>query len=531
MTSKIIVVSTRPPSIPLSGGMAPAVKRACEEFDEVVWYAVGNSDSLQQTFETSSTAAATLEGRSTKEFDVAGMTVKQMMVDPSTWDSHYNKVSNSQLWPLCHDRFDLTQDVGMMDTFGARFLNNLMAEKIAHDLSESNDQTTPIWVHDYHHFALPAFLRKAGVKNPIVFFNHIPLPDPARIGERLSVEAHGSFRDTLKSLADCDAVNFQTAKTAARFMRYMGVEPKNLKAYEETGIEANGRQLRVGHYPISIDTAAIKEKSIGELESNSAKGVAEAMTAPNIFLNFERCDYSKGIEPRLLAFEKLLQNHPEYVGQVQIVIGAEPTRGDIDEYREYADKVSRIIDRINENKDWYHGDQPPVVLLPKQIPHGDVVKLMRNDRDDQRKIGIVTPYRDGMNLVAKEFVAAQRPDHAGPLILSSGAGSAAELTMGGNGAIVYDPDARELGGNGQGWVSPNTPDEGITSIYRAMLQSLHMPQVEANRRCDVMQKHLETYDIALWARKHEELLSDLSNGKPPSSDQAPKPDAPVPGLH
>ncbi|PZP57352.1 MAG: hypothetical protein DI586_00805 [Micavibrio aeruginosavorus] len=311
-------------------------------------------------------------------------------------------------------------------------------------------------------------------------------------------------------MTECDAVNFQTNETARRFMTYMGIKnPPQLDAYTEARFDTGERELSIGHYPISIDTQDIKRKASGKLVSAAAQEIAEKLTAPIKFTNFERADYSKGIEPRLLAYERLLQNHPEYAGQTQIVIGAEPTRNDIEEYRHYAERIREIAARINEHKEWYHNGNPPVILVYKQLPHADLIKLLPDT------ICTVTPYRDGMNLVSKEFVAAQDPNKSGVLILSSGAGSAAELTMGGEGAVVYDPDGRKLNSAGTGWVNPRTPDEGTEYIYRAMIEAIQMPQSERNRRCARMQAHLDTHDIGLWSRKHAELLGNLARNNEP----------------
>lgn len=522
--NKVIVVSTRPPTEPLSGGMAPAVSRACQNFDKVIWYAVENGDGPRQQFNTESTRGTCTVCPNNPDRivqkNVAGMDVRILQVDAGTWECHYGRYSNEFLWPLLHGHNDKAASIKVTDTFGHSYVNDRIAQAIAKDLGD--DDKTPIWIQDYHHFDLPAYLRKHGVKNPIILFNHVPMPDPESV-KKLSVVDQGRLIETFQGLLYCDAVAFQTAETARRAMAFLGVQdPPALDFYETADIVVpfgdGEKSLTVGNFPISIDTPDITKKAqTGEM-SSVGRDVAETMVAKNIFINFERCDYSKGILQRLLAFELLLERHQALRGKCQIVIGAEPTRGDIKAYREYAQSVMEICERINQKQDLYCDGKPPVLLQYKNIPHADLLKLLRQQEDGKRIIGTVTPFTDGMNLVAKEFAASQNPKNAGVLILSSGAGAAAELSLDGQGAIIYDSSAKDITSPASRNATLAPCDDSVEAIYHAMLESIRMPQGEANRRCEKMQSHLEEFDLQKWAHMNEALFKTCAQKQEMSAE-------------
>lgn len=535
---KIIVVSTRAPKAPLSGGMAPAVRDACLEFDEATWIALENTGAPSSQFNSANLPHYTWISETKIELNdtpfllssdsssayypsfgiahdrpkhskrapqyskVENINIIQIPIDAEKWDGHYNKVANSEVWPLCHDRPGLAMRLSGLEYYGTYRVNEIMAKEIARQLGP-DDTETPIWIHDYHHFSLPFHLREMGVKNPIVFFNHIPLPDP-KMMDTLPEATRAGFKENLRGLLSCNHVNFQTAETAKRFMRLMGDDsPPTLGLYESTEFTAQGKTLRIGNFPISINPDDVRKKAVQPVETTSGKELAAAMVAPYIFINFERCDYSKGIKPRLLAFEKLLEENPSYRGRVQIVIGAEPTRSDIVEYKQYADEVREIIDRINKQSGWYCTTKkpgvvkPPVILLPKHVENADVLRLMRST-PNQTKIGAITPYRDGMNLTAKEFVAAQDPHYPGILLLSDGAGTAQELSDGHKGALSYNPD--------EGRVTRD-PDLHYAPILAAMKTALVMPSAERQARHEHMADRIDENPLSRWAAEHKAIMT------------------------
>jgi trehalose 6-phosphate synthase len=232
------------------------------------------------------------------------------------------------------------------------------------------------------------------------------------------------------------------------------------------------------------------------LKTPQAKALDDKLVADNIFINFERCDYSKGIIPRVRAFEEMLKKRPELRGKTQLVLGAEPTRGDIAEYRHYADEVKLMVERLNGNTDLWCEGVPPVIFSNENINHDDVIRLMRNRKEGQRRVGLITPHEDGMNLTAKEFAAAQDPGNAGPLVISSGAGAAAELDCGGKGAIVY----------------PKIKNGGVGALADAMVRAVYMTQDEADARAVTMQEHLKKNDIQKWANYHRDIMERIQKG-------------------
>lgn len=506
--SEIIVVSTRAPTFPFSGGMAPQVARACREFSKATWYGVENIDSIEREL-AFALAAEGLDSSKVKDLqialqnnlqklDVDDIDVQKLIFDRDTYKGHYNSFSNEFLWPICHDRPDLVVEITDEAIAHNEAVNRRLAKKIAADLRAKNDTTTPIWVQDYHHKNLARFLREEGVINPITFFNHIPDPTPETLS-LLSERSREVFLRNHNDLAYYDVINYQTCKNARRGMQYSGIEnPPKLKAYESTSVrlacDDGYRNVKIGHFPISIDTAKVAQNAKGSLQSTTAKELHAQCSAPFLLVNFERNDYSKGIEVRLMAYINLMREHPELAGKVQIVIGAEPTRADLPAYVECSERVKELANWINEQTHWHHNGNPPVILVNKQIPNPDVCVLLRQE-PGQTKICPVTSPTDGMNLVCKEFVAAQDPNNAGRLIISADIGAAPELDQNGKGAITYrhyDPATEKRLGQ----------DIAVANLKNALLQAIIMPQEEANERCANMRAHLNEYDLLKWAKEN-----------------------------
>jgi trehalose 6-phosphate synthase len=497
--NKVVIVATRAPKSPLSGGMAPAVKQACDGFDLKFWYAYGT---IEPEGRLKRAIRGAMEGYHNKTvpvtaFEVEGFRVRQVIADAEKWDSQYNRYCNQVVWPVCHNLNGYSKDLEVDDVGGNYGANETIGRRIVQDLN--GDKKTPIWIHDYHHLPLANTLRNLGVENPIVYFHHIPLPTLETLVER-DDDGHKHFRQMLNSLRACDAALFQTEEVAQRFYKIVGLEaPDSIPAYSGDFIKSRSNphgQVFIGHAPISINTE--KEMRIAQdpvLKTQRAKDLDSKLVADNIFINFERCDYSKGILPRVKAFEQLMEERPDLRGKAQLVLGAEPTRGGIREYEQYADDVREVVSRINARKDLWAKGQEPIIFSNHNIDHDDVVRLMRS-REGQRRIGLVTPHEDGMNLTAKEFAAAQDLKHAGPLVLSSGAGTAAELNLGGKGALVY----------------PKIANGHVEELVSVMARSIDMPQDEANARAQTMQTHLKEYDIGKWAAFTKGIFESIQRG-------------------
>lgn len=523
--NKVVVVATRAPKSPMSGGMAPAVKQACEGYDYKFWYSFGverfdhdgqpikNKDgSLKEesTFARVLKAAFNAFYKKTvpvSAFDVEGFRVRQVVADGDKWDLQYNQYSNRLFWPLSHNLEEYAKELEHDDMSGNWSANETIAKRILQDLN--GDSKIPIWIHDYHHLPLADLLRRLGVENPIMYFHHIPLPTMQTLNNRSESE-RVHFKNMANALRSCDAVLFQTEEVAQRFYAIIGKEaPESIPAYEGHFIKSRSNtrgQVFIGHAPISINTEHEMEVAkTPQLKTKRAQDLDDKMVAENIFINFERCDYSKGIIQRVQAFEEMFQKNPELRGKAQLVLGAEPTRGSIREYQEYADKVKQIVKRLNADTSLWCNGVPPVIFSNENIDHDDVIRLMRNRKEGQRRTICVTPHEDGMNLTAKEGVVAQDPNNAGVLLISSGAGTAKELYLDGRGALVFEKIK-----NGH-----------VEVLSETMVQAIKMPQEEANARAVAMQEHLKVYNIQKWAAFHRNILEQIKDGTfiPPEPPQ------------
>lgn len=501
----MVVVATRSPERgkPFSGGMAPSVQKACKGYDYTFWYGYGE-------IPTKTKLGRTLMGAFNGWFDksvnilaqqVEGFRIRKVEARDYEWDLQYNEFCNRWVWPICHNLVEFAKAPKLWDGFGNRHANAVIAKRIKEDLG--NDTETPIWIHDYHHLMLAQALRRLGVINPIVYFHHIPLPTLETLDTQ-GARDKAHFIDMLQPLRACDAVMFQTETIAKRFFDLVDEEaPDTIPAYSGTFIDSKGenvegRQTYVGHAPISVDLDRELEVAQQPLATDEAKKLDDKLVADFVFINFERCDYSKGILQRVQAFEKLITERPDLKGKVQLLLGAEPTREGIEEYTKYKDDVMAIVERINANEALHIDGQPPVIFNNERIAHDDVVRMLRSSKKGQKRIGLVTSHEDGMNLTSKEFVAAQDFEHAAPLIISNGVGAAAELVDGDNGAIEYISHANDL-------------ETTTTNICAAMVQAIEMPQDEANKRARFMLRALRLNDLDHWARNFSNLFDRIKN--------------------
>lgn len=509
--NKVIIVATRPPKTPLSGGMAPAIKQACEGYDYKYWYAYGEVTQEDSAFKRMVEGAFNGYYKKTvpiTAYDVEGFRVRQIDASPEKWDAQYNRYCNQIVWPICHNLPEYAKKDLLIDDFSGNLgANDSIARRIVEDLN--GDTKTPIWIHDYHHLPLASKLRSYGIENPIVYFHHIPLPTLETLNERTERERE-HFKQMIGSLRACDAVLFQTEEIVKRFYQIVDKEvPESIPAYKGHFLPSRRGYTYIGHAPISINTA--KEMAIAngpQLKTKNAKELDNKLVAENIFINFERCDYSKGILQRVKAFEELMERRPDLHGKVQLVLGAEPTRSDIEEYQKYAKDVKDAVKRINDRKVLWANDHEPIIFINKNVDHDDVIRLMRNRKKGQRRIGLVTPHEDGMNLTSKEFAVAQDPENAGVLAISSGAGTAAELGLADKGALVYQ---KIRNGN-------------VDRLVDVMEQSIDMPQEEANKRAVAMQDHLKEYNIQRWSKHTRDIFINIQNSTFfPKNDNDPSP--------
>ena len=400
----------------------------------------------------------------TKTVDVDGVPVVTIDLEEQDVQEYYNGYANRTIWPLFHYRIDLT---AYDRSFGQGYerVNRRFAETLA-PLLQPDDL---IWVHDYHLLPLGRDLRRLGVTNPIGFFLHIPWPARQLL---TTLPFHSRL---VESLFDYDLIGFQTEDWLQAFKDYVldeigGTEPVHDR------MAAFGKSASVGAFPIGIDAADFEQI----VKSPVAEKAYDLMAANSVFqslvVGVDRLDYSKGLEERLLGFEQLLNDHPEYLHQTLLLQIAPPTREEVDTYQEIRSQLEFQCGRING--EFADTDWAPIRYVHKSYRRDELAGIYR-----AAKVGLVTPLRDGMNLVAKEYVAAQNPRDPGVLILSQFAGAAAQMKE----ALVINPFSRE---------------EMADALHRAL--SMKLP--ERVRRWEALIEGVRRDDINAWRDSYVKAL-------------------------
>lgn len=444
--ARLIVVSNRVPSGgdgTCSGGLAVALESVFEECGGI-W--LGWSGKVVDEPGT----RVTLCPRDTFQLETIDFSRQE-------YKGYYEQHANRCLWPLCHGRLDLMSfDHDNYDLY--RQVNRRFADAVAR--SQGDDDM--IWVHDYHLIPLGAELRRLGVTAPIGFFLHIPFPPPDVLS---ALPVH---RELLEQLSAYDVLGFQTNGCLWNYSE--AVERQGaIEGKPERALSAEV-PTTAGSYPIGIDTRAFR----GLATSAQVKGLCDRFAARTKGLQWvfgaERLDYTKGLSQRFLAFETLLDHWPALQGQLSLLQVAAPSRETVAEYRDMQFELEALSGRINarlNRVNWM-----PIHYLNRSLSQTHLAALYRISR-----IGLVTPLRDGMNLVAKEYIAAQDPEDPGVLVLSRFAGAAEELTN----ALLVNP-------------------YDTAGTARTIREALHMPLQERQQRWRKMMRHLERYDVHRWCQ-------------------------------
>lgn len=446
--SRLVVISNR---LPLgdnpSGGLVVALQDA-----------LGSSGGLWIGFsgETVEAPEDRLEFHDGAAFERASFDLSD-----ADHEAYYLGFSNSVLWPLCHGRADLTEfDPGYVE--GYRRVNARIARLMVNHLRPDDR----IWVHDYQLFPLAAELRALGVENPIGHFLHIPFPGPA------DCAAMPNPQEFFTWLAHYDLLGFQADRDLANFTE-SARQLAGVEQVEGTRIRLCGRELHRDVFPIGIDTASFIEEARTAQEEDRMR----FLTGAQMMIGVDRLDYSKGIPQRFRAFQLLLENHPELHEQISFLQIAPPTREAVDAYRVIREETEHLAGRINgqfATVNW-----TPIRFIHRPLPRKVLAGLYR-----QARIGLVTPLADGMNLVAKEYVAAQDVSDPGVLILSRFAGAAE--TMGD--ALV---------------INPHDPWE----MAEAMARAMRMTANERRRRHAVLLRDVVEHDVAWWSASYLDALA------------------------
>ena len=393
-----------------------------------------------------------------------GITYAIVDLTKKDYENYYNGYCNEVLWPIFHYRLDLV-DYSKLKFESYKKVNksfSLMIKK----LLKSEDL---IWVHDYHFLLIAKELRKLKCTQKIGFFLHIPWPS------KEILTALPDHRELVDALLEFDLIGFQTRKHVLIFLDYIiselggSVEP-------DGSIFALGKKSKVKHFPISIDTNKIIKISEETDNSTQVKRLVKSIKTDKLIVGVDRLDYSKGLELRFSAYNHLLTNHSEHIRSTTLLQIAPTSRGSVFQYKEIRRKLELSAGKINSaygDFDW-----TPIRYLNKGFPQKSLMGFFRNSR-----IGLVTPLRDGMNLVAKEYIASQRVSDPGVLILSRFAGAAEEF-----------PDALI--------VNPHDP-EGVAD---ALHHALKMSKKERLRRWLSAFDQLQSFNISVWRTHYIEAL-------------------------
>jgi trehalose 6-phosphate synthase len=408
----LIVVSNRVPvpsasGVPAAGGLAVALQSALRSRGGV-WF--GWSGKIAQDADAAAETPPAVRTLGPVSFAVSDLTRRDV-------DEYYHGFANRALWPICHYRLDLAH-LSERDVEGYFRVNEFFARRLARMLRPGD----LVWVHDYHLIPLAGFLRQQGVQNRIGYFHHIPWPSPDIAA---AMPAYGRL---LRAFGAYDVVGFQTAADADNFRDCLDQSGAG-RARGGNRCESFGRAFRVGAFPISIDAEAFALEARLAERNMTVKRMRASLEGRPLVIGVDRLDYSKGIGRRLEAFAACLDRYPEVAKARATMLQVTPkSRSEIPEYARIQNEIAEQVGHINGkfgDIDW-----TPLRYVNKTMSHVALAGLYRLAR-----IGLVTPLRDGMNLVAKEYVAAQSPDDPGVLVLSQFAGAAQELKS----ALIVNP--------------------------------------------------------------------------------------------
>ena len=371
----------------------------------------------------------------------------------------YNGFANRVLWPILHYRLDLAEFT-RRDLGGYFRVNQYFADNLS-TLLRPDDV---VWVHDYHLMPLAKALRERGHKNKIGFFIHVPFPPPEIL------TALPNHEQLIPALGQYDLVGFQTEIDAANFSRYLENE-SSLKPLDGDTFSVGNRVVRIGVFPVGVETEAFARLARRAIESEFVREVLDSLSGRDMIIGVDRLDYSKGLPERMNAFERFLNNFPDLRGKVTYLQITPRSRTGIQEYADIGRQVGEAVGRINGT--FGEASWTPLRYINKAHSRTALAGLYRAAR-----AALVTPLRDGMNLVAKEFVAAQNPDDPGVLVLSRFAGAAREC-----GAALL--------------VNPFDPEGVAIAINRA----LSMPLTERRQRQEANFRVLVANDLSHWAAR------------------------------
>lgn len=466
--SRLVVVSNRVALVEegkqqQAGGLAVAIQEALKSRGGI-WFGWNG-----QTVES---------GDGPPKITQAGrLTYATLALNERDHAEYYNGYANSTLWPLFHYRLDLASFSGRTYA-GYQRVNSLFAGKLA-PLLRPDDI---IWVHDYHLIPFADQLRTMGLGQRMGFYLHTPFPAPEIL---VALPAHEAL---VRNLCAYDLIGFQTESDLRCFANYIRYEARGevtelgTNSTGGTGavrVRAFGRTVMARAFPISIETELLAGLAAQGANSAQTQRLRDSLVGRALIIGVDRLDYSKGLPQRFEVFHRLLEAYPANRGQVSFMQIAPPSRSDVAEYQAIRRELEGMAGHINgafAEFDWV-----PIRYLNKSFNRKALAGFYRHAR-----IGLVTPLRDGMNLVAKEYVACQNPDDPGVLVLSRFAGAARELDA----ALIVNPY-----------------DIGATA--ENLQRGLTMPLAERRERYEAMMRVLRENDITRWREAYVETLAAL----------------------
>jgi trehalose 6-phosphate synthase len=397
----------------------------------------------------------------------AGVTLATVDLEAQDLEEYYNGYANRTLWPLFHYRIDLAAYERTFDKGYAR-VNARFAQTLR-PLLQPDDI---IWVHDYHLIPLARELRRLGATNSIGFFLHIPWP-ARRVF--ITLPHHGALVD---ALFDYDLVGFQTEDSLRAFQDYVVEDTRGVVG--EGRAIADGRSVALGAFPIGLDAADFVEAANGPAAQSWRRRMTESLAGRQMIIGVDRLDYSKGLEERFLAYEQFLSDSPDALEKVFLMQIATPSRDEVSAYQEIRSRLDAVTGRING-----------AFATVEWVPIRYVNRAYRRDElagfYQAASVGLVTPLRDGMNLVAKEYVAAQTPADPGVLVLSQFAGAAEQMTD----ALIVNPFSRE-------------------EVSDAIRRGLAMSKAERIRRWESLMHNVQAEDVTRW---RDDFVSALRSAR------------------
>ncbi|MCY1138608.1 trehalose-6-phosphate synthase [Actinoplanes sp. Pm04-4] len=400
--------------------------------------------------------------------DLGTLRLRPMSLTDDELRGYYEGFANSTLWPLYHDAVEPPVfDRGWWESY--RSVNRRFAEAAA----EVAEPGATVWVQDYHLQLVPQLLRELRPDVVIGFFLHVPFPPPElfmQLPRRIEL---------LRGMLGADLVGFQRPQAAHNVAQ---LATKLLGAHgADDAITLDGRVIRTGAFPVSIDVAEMRSLSARPYVVGQAHRLRHDLGShKRVLLSVDRLDYTKGIEHRLTAYSELLRDGRIKVRDAVMVQVAVPSRERVENYRGLRDRIEREVGRING--EYGRVGEPAIHYLNQPFDRADLAALYQT-----ADVMVVTPLRDGMNLVAKEFVAARRDD-TGALVLSEFAGAAAELED----AFLVNP-------------------HDVDGLKETLLHALAADPAELATRMKAMRDHITTHDIHAWARAY---LTELELARP-----------------